>query len=85
MPYSLARINETLYCLNGAKVFTTLHLKLGYWQVGLDEASKPLTVFTVDPLGFYKCQKNAIWANQYTSNFPKTQRILFRCPPSQLV
>ena len=27
----------------------------GYWQVEIDEASKPLMTFTVGPLGFYKC------------------------------
>ena len=28
---------------------------LGYWQVEMTEDSKPLTAFTVGPLGFYKC------------------------------
>ena len=31
--YSLPRIEETLDCLNGAKIFTSLDLKSGYWQV----------------------------------------------------
>ena len=29
--YSLPRIEETLDCLNGAKIFTSLDLKSGYW------------------------------------------------------
>ena len=33
----------------------SLDLKSGYWQVELEESSKPLTVFTVGPLGFYEC------------------------------
>ena len=37
----------TLDCLNGAKLFRALDPKLGYWQVELDEAIKPLTTFTV--------------------------------------
>ena len=53
--YSLPRIEETLDCLNGAQWFTSLDLKLGYWQVELDEESKALTAFTVGPLGFYQC------------------------------
>ena len=33
----------------------SLDLKLGYWQVELDDESTPLTAFTVGPLGFYEC------------------------------
>ena len=54
--YSLPRIEETLDCLIGAQWFTSLDLKLGYWQVELDEESKALTAFTVGPLGFYQCE-----------------------------
>ena len=54
--YSLPRIEETLDCLNGAQWFMSLDLKLGYWQVELDEESKALTAFTVGPLGFYQCE-----------------------------
>ena len=53
--YSLPRIEDTPDSLNGAVWFTALYLKLGYWQVEMDEASKPLMAFTVGPLGFSKC------------------------------
>ena len=39
--------------LNGAVWFIVLDLMSGYWQVEMDEASKPLMAFTVGPLGFY--------------------------------
>ena len=39
--YSLTRIDETLDCLNGTKIFTSLDLKSRYWQVELDKDSKP--------------------------------------------
>ena len=55
--YSLPRIDETLDCLGGAIIFTSLDLKSGYWQVEMDEESKPLTAFTVGPLGFYECRR----------------------------
>ena len=45
-----------LDCLNGAEWFSSLDLKFGYWQVEMEEDSKPLTAFTVGPLGFYKCE-----------------------------
>ena len=35
--YSLPRIEESLECLNGACIFTSLNLKSGYWQVEMDE------------------------------------------------
>ena len=54
--YSLTKIDETLYCLNGAEWFSSLDLKSGYWQVEMEEDSKALTAFTVGPLGFYECE-----------------------------
>ena len=56
--YSLPRIEESLDCLNGACIFSSLDLKSGYWQVELDDESIPLTAFTVGPLGFYECPCN---------------------------
>ena len=52
--YSLPRIEDTLDSLNGTVWFTVLALKSGYWQVEMDEASKPFTAFSVSPLGFYE-------------------------------
>ena len=52
---SLPRIEDSLDCLHGATIFTSLDSQSGYWQVELIEASRPLTAFTVEPLGFYEC------------------------------
>ena len=49
--YSPLRIGETLDCLDGSKIFTSLNLKSSFWQVELNEESKPLTIFTIGPLG----------------------------------
>ena len=54
--YSLPRIEVTLDCLHGAVWFSTLDLKSEYWQVELEEEAKPLTAFTVGPLGFWECE-----------------------------
>ena len=48
--YALPRIEETLHYLAGSKWLSALDLKSGYWQVELDEESKPLTAFTAEPL-----------------------------------
>ena len=50
--YSLPRIEDTLDCLHGAVWVSILDLESGYWQVELEEEAKPLTAFTVGPLGF---------------------------------
>ena len=52
---SLPRIEDSLDCLDGATIFTSLDLQSEYWQVEMTEASKPLTAFTVGPLGLYEC------------------------------
>ena len=31
-------------------------MKSGYWQVELEEEAKPLTIFTMGPLGFWECE-----------------------------
>ena len=55
--YSLPGITENLNCLNGSQWFTSLDLKAGYWQMELDEDSKPLTTFTMGHLEFYECER----------------------------
>ena len=55
--YHLPHIDETLDCLGGTTIFSSLDLKSGYWQVEMEEESKPLTAFTVGPLGFYECER----------------------------
>lgn len=39
--------------VNGAKVFSTLDLNSGYWQVEVEEESCPLTTF-LTPRGVYQ-------------------------------
>lgn len=38
--YPLPRISEALDALAGARCFTTLDLRLGYWQIEMDGDSK---------------------------------------------
>ena len=52
-----AQIDETLDSLQGSQSFSSLDLKSGHWQVEMDEESKPLTAFTVGPLGLYECKR----------------------------
>ena len=65
---SLPRIEDSLDCLDGATIFTSLDLQSGYWQVEMTEASKPLAAFTLGLLGFYKC----VWMPFGLNNAPAT-------------
>ena len=53
--YPLSRIQEAFESLVGAGHFSCLDLKLGFWQIKMEEASKQYTAFTVGNLGFFKC------------------------------
>ena len=49
----LPKINEMYARLKGAKYFTTLNLRSGYYHIGLSEGSKAKTAF-VSPFGKYQ-------------------------------
>ena len=74
--YALPRIDDTLDCLHGAKWFSTLDLKSGYWQVELEEEAKPLTAFTMGPLAFWECERMPFGLTNAPATF---QRLMESC------
>ena len=74
--YSLPQINETVDSLQSSQWFSSLDLKSGYWQVEMDEESKPLTAFTMGPLVFYECDRMPFGLTNAPATF---QRLMETC------
>ena len=74
--YSLPHINETLDSLQGPQWFSSHNLKLGYWQVEMDEESKLLTAFTVGILGLFECKRMPFGLTNAPTTF---QRLMKNC------
>ena len=51
--YALPRIDDAFSCLSGAKWFSVMDLKSGYYQVEMEPSDREKTAF-VCPLGFYE-------------------------------
>ena len=82
---SLPRIEDSLDCLNGAVIFTSLDLQSGYWQVEMTEDSKPLTAFSYWTLGILQMCLDAFWSDQCTSHIPMLDGNLFGGNASEMV
>ena len=52
--YPLPRMQETMESMVGARHFSCMDLKSGFWQVKMDEESRQYTAFTVGSKGFYE-------------------------------
>lgn len=54
--YPLPTIEDVATCLHGAKVFTKLDARNGFWHVILDDSSSYLTTFNT-PFGRYRWKR----------------------------
>ena len=52
--YPFPRMQETMESMVGARFFSSMDLKSGFWQVRMSEKSRQYTAFTVGSLGVYK-------------------------------
>ena len=52
--YPLPRMQETMESMVGARFFSTMDLKSGFWQVKMAKDSQQYTAFTVGSMGVYE-------------------------------
>ena len=52
--YPIPKCPETMESLVGARYFSTMDLKSGFWQVKVSEDSRQYTAFTVGSMGVYE-------------------------------
>ena len=52
--FPLPRMQETMESMVGARFFSSMDLKSGFWQVQMSEKSQQYTAFTVGSLGMYE-------------------------------
>ena len=75
--YPLPRIDDTLDCLEGAQYFSALDFSSGYFQVQLDDESRPLTVFITQG-GLYEFNVKPFGLCNAPSNFQRMMEATLR-------
>ncbi|KAL9953715.1 hypothetical protein ACROYT_G041171 [Oculina patagonica] len=74
--YPMKTIEEVVAEIPGAKVFSTLDAKLGFWQIKLDEASSKLCTFN-SPFGRYRFTRLPFGIKSAPEVFQKSMSNLF--------
>jgi transposase InsO family protein len=74
--YPLPRIDEILDALGGAKIFTTLDLANGYWQIPLEEEAKCKTAF-ITHRGLYQFIDMPYGLTNAPPTFQRLMNLLF--------
>ena len=73
--YNIPKIEDTLHSLSGARWFSCLDLKSGYYQIEMEDCDRQKTAFWC-PLGFYEFNRMP----QGICNAPATfQRLMEKC------
>ena len=74
--FPLPHMQETMESMVGARFFSSMDLKSGFWQVRMSEKSRQYTAFTMGSLGVYEF----LWMPYGLCNAPATfQRLMQNC------
>ena len=75
--YPLPRIDECLDCLGGAKMFSTLDLQSGYWQIEINEEDRHKTAFSTRT-GHYEYVTMPFGLCNAPSTFERAMELIMR-------
>ena len=67
----LPKIDECYAKLKGYKVFSSLHLRSGYYHIGLTDSAKPKSAFVLSSLGKYQFNRIPFGLTQAPAYFQK--------------
>ncbi|XP_042201887.1 uncharacterized protein LOC121851863 [Callorhinchus milii] len=73
--YPLPRMDESLDALSGARYFSTLDLLSGFWQLPLDEESKPKTAFRT-PGGLFQFNRLPMGLHSSPATFQRLMELV---------
>ena len=76
--YPLPRMQETMESIVGAWFFSTMDLKLGFWQVKMAKDSQQYTAFTVGSMGVYEFLRMLYRLCNALATFQKLMQICLR-------
>ncbi len=82
--HPLKTIEQVIADMPGAKVFSILDAKCGFWQISLDEASSKLTTF-LTPSGRYRFLRMPYGISTGSEEFQRTMEHLFDGQPCQIM
>ena len=76
-PYPVMNIEDVLDKLRGAKIYSTLDMKSGYWQLEIEEASKIFTAFNTST-GHYEFNRVPFGLKNAPNEFLRVTTALFQ-------
>ena len=75
--HPIPHVQDTLDCLHGTSYFSCLDLRSGYWQVEVDDESKPKTAFTTHN-GLFEFRKMPFGLANAPSTFQRLMHAVLR-------
>ena len=82
--HPLRTVDEILSDLTNAKIFSTLDVKIGFWQIPLEEESLRLTTFAT-PFGQYKFNMMPYGIKSGSEVFQRAMDDLFKNQPCKIL